>query len=52
MKEFYKSVSGSYYYDEFPFKYPNGYERVSQAEYNAWCIKMGMPDLVVLVKEK
>jgi hypothetical protein len=47
MKTFFKSTSGTYYYDEFPINYPAGYTVVSKDEYNAWCVQMGLLDLVV-----
>ena len=47
MKTFFRSISGTCYYDEFPVNYPCGYTVISKEEYNAWCIKMGLLDLVV-----
>lgn len=47
MKTFFKSVSGTYYYDEFPVDFPSGYEAVSKEEYNAWCIAHNFPEWVV-----
>ena len=47
MKTFFKSISGTYYYDEFPINFPNGYTVVSKEEYNAWCIANRLFDLVV-----
>ena len=43
MKTFFKSISGTYYYGEFPV----GYEAVSKEEYNAYYKAMGMPDMMV-----
>ena len=47
MKTFFKSISGTCYYDEFPVDFPVGYVAISKEEYNAWCIKMGLMDWVV-----
>ena len=46
-KTFFKSISGTCYYDEFPVNFPAGYEAISKEEYNAWCIATGLYDLVV-----
>lgn len=47
MKTFFKSISGTYYYGEFPVRFPVGYEVVSKEEYNAYYKAMGMPDMMV-----
>lgn len=47
MKTFFKSISGTYYYDEFPVNFPAGYTVCSKEEYNNWCIANGLPELVV-----
>ena len=44
---FYKSISGTYYYDEFPIKFPAGYELVTKEEYNEHYRQLGMYDLMV-----
>jgi hypothetical protein len=46
-KSFFKSVSGTYYYDEFPYQFPAGYELVTKEEYNEHYRKLGMYDLMV-----
>lgn len=47
MKTFFKSTSGTCYYDEFPVNFPAGYTAISKEEYNAWCLKAGLKDLAV-----
>lgn len=46
-KVFFKSISGTYYYGEFPVDFPAGYELVSKEEYNDWCKKRGFHDWIV-----
>ena len=46
-KCFFKSISGTYYYDEFPYQFPYGYEIVTKEEYNEFYRKLGMYDLMV-----
>jgi hypothetical protein len=46
-KCFFKSISGTYYYDEFPYQFPYGYELVTKEEYNEHYRKLGMYDLMV-----